>query len=161
MKENKISGHRWHLGWDSQLTLWSLVPGLFYPFSIAACHGLVEYRVCSSQPDPQSFLKSGISDFRPSEAKAGIKFQSLTLWSFQSTDHCTWLWLLHLFLLLHAGLHTTKCQHALSPQLELPLQRDLCLSASFPMGSFWLCMTISFYLSIQGDSKIQSGTNDF
>lgn len=94
--------------WESQLSLWSLAPGLCYHFSIAASHGLVEYRVCSSQPDSWSFLKREGSEFGPTEAKAGIKSQSLTYCSLQSIEHCTQLWILHLLLLLHADLHATS-----------------------------------------------------
>lgn len=94
MKESKIS---WHPGWDSQLPLWTLVTGLFYLFSREDCNGLVEHRVCSSQPDPWSFMRSGSSEFGLPEAKAGLKSQSLISCSFQSIEHCTWFWL-HLFL---------------------------------------------------------------
>lgn len=170
MRESKISGHRWHPGWDSQLSLWTLVTEIFYPFSREDCHGLVEYRVCSSQPDPWSFVRSRSSEFGLSEAKAGLKSQSLTSCSFQSIEHCTWLWL-HLFLPSlpsPPSLPSSPCwsaHHQVLACSESPswrfTYRDLDESASLPIGSYWPCTTIYFYLSIQEDTKIPSGINDF
>lgn len=148
MKDCKSSAHRWHL----RISITSLVSGprIMLPFSIAACHGLVEYRLCSSHSDSWSFLKRENSEFGPTEAKGRIKSLSLTSCSLQSIEHCTCLWILHLFLLLHADLHTTS---ALSLPAEVSPQRDLGKSASLPMANFWLCTSICFYLSSQGTLK--------
>lgn len=140
--------------WESQLLLWSLVPGLCYPFSIVAYHGLVEYRVCSSQPDPWSFLKRENSEFGPTEAKAGVKPQSLTSCSLQST-----------VLDFGSFISSPPCWSACHQWFELPSwsfsQRNLGGSASLPMKRFWSCMSILFLSQQTGDTKIQSGTSDF
>lgn len=65
--------------WELQLPLWSLAPGLCYPFSTAACRGLVEYRVCSSQPDSWSLLKRENSEFAPTEGAKQELSLSLSL----------------------------------------------------------------------------------
>lgn len=172
MKESKIGGHRWHWGWDSQLSLWFLVLGLFYRFSTEACHGLKEYGVCSSQPDPWSFPHSGSSEFGPSEANVGIKSLSLTSWSFRSGEHRTWLWLLHLFLLLHAGLHTTECwlpqtpSWSLSPEgpgsksfpTELLTMRDHPFLSQHPEGTLKSKVAPMTSVHLQGSDNIRKRT---
>lgn len=139
--------------WESQLPLWSLAPGLCCHFSIAACHGLVEYRVCSSQPDSWSCLKREDSGFGPTEAKAGIESQSLTYCSLQSIE----LWILHLLLLLHADLYTSSA-------LSLP-------AGASPRGTWVKVLPLSWKASdcahpscfclSRRDTEIQSGTSDF